>query len=209
MKIALINASPKPRDSASGLLLEALKPLLGDRCDLFEARPGLNAPPEIMERLSACDALLFASPLYVDGLPSHLLRYLELWEGWLSAHPCPDMRIYAIVNCGFYEGEQNAPALEMLEHWCLRAGLVWGQGIGVGAGPMLAALKNVPLGQGPKKSLGAALEALAENTTHGGSGANMFVTANFLRFAYRLAAQSQWRRQGRRNGLSVRDLFGC
>ena len=71
-----------------------------------------------------------------------------------------EITVYAVVNCGFYEGRQNSLAIAMMENWCHRAGLRWGQGLGIGAGGMLAGIRNVPLGSGPKKNLGRALEQL-------------------------------------------------
>lgn len=87
--------------------------------------------------------------------------------------------VYAVVNCGFYEGQQARVALEMMENWCVKAGCQWGQGIGVGAGPMIPSLANVPQGKGPMKKLGKALDQLASNVSISASGETTYLTASF------------------------------
>lgn len=207
MKAALINASPKRTGSTSGMLLNALRPRL-EGCSCMEFRLGIEKPdPQILETLTDFDALVFAFPLYVDGLPAHLLRHLQALEPLLLQRPRPDRRVYMLVNCGFYEGRQTACALEMMEHWRLRAGLSRGMGLGIGAGPMMLELASVPPGRGPKKALGEGLDGLAACVKNSASGEDRFLSINFPRFAYRLAAQAHWRRLARTNNLSARDLF--
>lgn len=65
-----------------------------------------------------------------------------------------------LVNYGFYEGHQNKATIEIMENWCEKAEIKWGQGIGIGAGAVLHSSKNVPVGHGPKKNLGEALKQL-------------------------------------------------
>ncbi|HAW69762.1 MAG TPA: hypothetical protein DHD79_09105, partial [Firmicutes bacterium] len=85
-----------------------------------------------MAELAACDTLVFAFPLYVDGIPSHLLSCLSQMEGYLKPLASKEMRVYAIVNCGFYEGRQNQHALDMMQNWCAKTRLIWGHGLGIG-----------------------------------------------------------------------------
>lgn len=68
--------------------------------------------------------------------------------------PQKERTAYALVNSGFYEGHQNAHALHMLRHWCRRAGVRWGQGIGAGGGGMLLETQNIPMATGPKSASG-------------------------------------------------------
>ena len=80
MKLALINGSPKPKDSASGLLCGALAQLLSgvEVCSLSLRKPSLD--PQTISLLDSCDALVFVFPLYVDGIPGHLLSCLAALE---------------------------------------------------------------------------------------------------------------------------------
>jgi hypothetical protein len=49
-------------------------------------------------------------------------------------------KVYAIFNCGFFEGKQCKSAFPILEYWCKKAGLVYSGGVGIGGGEMLGAL---------------------------------------------------------------------
>lgn len=87
-----------------------------------------------------------------------------------------------------------------------KSGLKWGQGLGIGGGGMMTAIKNVPIGQGPKKSLGKAFRELANNILNGTSQENIFISPNFPRILYKLAAEMEWRKAIKANGLKRKDL---
>jgi hypothetical protein len=76
--------------------------------------------------LTECNVLVFAFPLYVDGIPSHLLNCLRKLEKFFGGLDKKDIMVYSLGNCGFYEGDQNKLAIEMMENWCAKAGLKWG-----------------------------------------------------------------------------------
>lgn len=204
MKITLINGSPKAQDSASQCILDDLKPLLSNQeiAEIHFKKPLIEEKDK--EVLINSDVLIFAFPLYVDSVPSHVLSCLREMEDLLKSR---HIYVYGIVNNGFYEGTQNAPALEVLKHWTHRTGLIWGQGVGVGSGGMLTATKNTPLGKGPKRSLGKAFHSSANNILENRSDDNLYVNANFPRFLYKFMAEVGWNRQGKKNGLEVKDLY--
>lgn len=209
LKVALINGSPKVKNSASEAILQALRTLVKDSeiTEYDVRKPQLSL--EDMEELEGQDVWVLAFPLYVDGIPSHMLSCLAQLENHFKAktQPGSEVMVYCLVNCGFYEGEQCGLALEMVENWCVRAGRQWGQGLGIGAGGMLPALKNVPAGSGPKKNLGKGLQTLAANIAHRTGGDPVFITANFPRFAYKFAAEAGWRKMVKANGLKREELF--
>lgn len=216
MNILLMSGSPKRRnssdesksESASRSILSQSGQLIGARaeqekidCTMVNAH-ALDA--DIVQKAAACDVLVMAFPLYVDGIPSHLLSVMEKMErdGVVSANT----RIYAIVNCGFIEGEHCLPALEMTKHWCARCGAVWGGGLGFGGGGGLDMMESVPLGYGPKKTLGQEINLIVDDI-FGGSGTGMrYARVNFPAFMYKLGGQSGWRMMAKANGLRRRDL---
>ena len=79
-------------------------------------------------------------PLYVDGVPSHVLRFMEEMETFCRENGLK-FRVYCIANNGFIEGKQNEPLMQVFEHFCTRAGLVWGGGVGIGGGVMLNVIR--------------------------------------------------------------------
>ncbi len=209
MKIALINGSPKSHGSASGCILHELKAFLDNAnnmiCEYSFRNPQLSS--EEIKNLTECNALVFAFPLYVDGIPSHLLNCLIQLETLFSAIKDKNILVYSMVNCGFYEGNQNELAIEIMKNWCIKAGLKWGQGIAIGAGGMLPMLKSVPIGHGPMKNLGRALKQLANNILKSTPDDDIYITANFPRILYKLAAEMGWRQAIKANGLKREDLF--
>ena len=208
MKIALFNATPKVKDGNSAYLLRELKQLTKERAAILEF--SVNPAAQPLGQFAAicdCDALVFAFPLYVDAIPSHLLRFLESFQAYLNAEGPKDIMVYAVVNCGFCEGRQNYLAIDLMKNWCRRAGLIWGQGLGTGAGEMLGGMQEVPLGHGPKKNLGKAFGTLAENILKRVGGNSMFISPNLPRFVFVPLAHAGWRQQARRNGLTKKDLF--
>lgn len=208
MKIALINGSPKPHRSASGCVLNYLTPLLEQEghsyVNLSLSRPHVD--PQTVHELSQCDAFIFVLPLYVDGLPSHLVSRLMQLEASLAVSGRGQV-VYAVVQCGFYEGHHARWALKLLENWCSRTGLCWGYGLGFGGGAMLTAITKVPLGSGPTRSLARALKQIVASLGRGEGGENIFATVDIPRLIYKQAAEMGWRLSARSNGLKVRQLY--
>lgn len=205
MMVALINGSPKVKNSASGALLEDVKTYLSEKAEVIElALRTATLPDEAKEMLTKADAWVFAFPLYVDGIPGHVLSCLmqieELQMSMAQVH------VYGIAKCGFYEGVQNELALEVLENWCIKNGCTWAGGIGIGGGGSLAQLPKLAYGQGPKAPVDFALHDLAESMLQGKTKENQFVTVGMPRFLYKLAAQMGWRQTIKANGGKSRDL---
>jgi multimeric flavodoxin WrbA len=207
MKLAFINGSPKVKQSASGCIIEDFQSFINKEHTVYHYI--INKPDvsnEIMDEILSCDSLIFAFPLYVDAIPSHLLKVLVNLSSYAISHGKKNILIYAIVNCGFYEGKQNEIAIEIMKHWAEKTGFIWGQGLGIGAGGMLHSIKNVPYGRGPKKNLGKAFTKLADSVNNQNGKESIFVNINFPRFAYIKAAHMGWRASAKSNGLKIKDL---
>ena len=219
MKIVLINGSPKMGDSASGSLLTDLKNCSKDFEGHEIAELGLHTaavPTDMAEALVNANAIVFACPLYVDGIPGHLLSCLTvlerqsqtfLWQTslWQGHKPL----IYGIVNCGFYEGVQAQYALDVLRNWAAKSGCTWGGGIGVGGGGGLTQMPTVKGGHGPKAPVEKALAAMADIISKGKTQENLYVSVAFPRFLYKMAAQRGWRQMIKANGGNTKDLGKC
>lgn len=137
LRIALVNGSPKAENSHSEHIVEEIKYELDDM-RIEEFRMNTNVA-ENLERIVRCNVLILVIPLYMDGIPSHFLDCMMQMEQYFWQEQA-GMTVYAVVQGGFYEGVQARTALEMLENWCARCNLKWGQGAGVGGGQMLASL---------------------------------------------------------------------
>ena len=209
MKIMLIDGSPKVSKSNSEYFLNILSDFIESK-DIVKYKLSKKVDYEdIIKEINTIDTLVFAFPLYVDSLPSHVLEFLIMLEENFKDN-LKGVNVYVIANCGFYEGKQNKIALNIMKCWCKKMNIKWAQGIGIGAGEMMGGLRNVPMGKGPNTNLGLALDNLAKNINENKSGDDIFTTPSmFPRFAFRLAANRFWISKANRNGLKKRDLNKC
>ena len=135
MKTVLLNCSPRKRFCASAYFLFLQSLFVGGE----KVTEKLRSPADhtrILEQLRDARAVVFGLPLYVDGVPSHVLRFLEEMEGFCLENGLK-LRVYCIANNGFIEGKQNEPLMQVFENFCARAGIAWGGGVGIGGGVML------------------------------------------------------------------------
>lgn len=135
MKTVFINCSPKKRFCASAYFLFLQRLFTGGK----KITEKLRTPADharILGQLRDADVVVFGLPLYVDGIPSHALRFMEEMETYCRENSLR-FRVYCIANNGFIEGRQNEPLMQSFEHFCSRSGLVWGGGVGIGGGVML------------------------------------------------------------------------
>ncbi len=205
MKITMINGSPKPGENNSGTLIKYLTSLINENeTDVYNISK-LKLSDMQFEEMKKSSALVFAFPLYVDGIPSHLLRFLMRLER-MDVFDKNTM-VYCIVNNGFFEGKQNHIAVSQMKNWCIAAGLTWGQAVGIGAGEMLPFLKNIPFGYGPNKNTGKAINEIANNIKTLKSGDDLFVSPNWPRFLWKMQGTRIWNMRAKKNGLRETDLY--
>ncbi len=135
MKTIFINCSPKKRFCASAYFLFLQRLFTGGK----KVNEKLRTPADhirILEQLRDAQTVVFGLPLYVDGVPSHVLRFMEEMETFCRDNDLK-LSVYCVANNGFIEGKQNEPMMQVFGHFCARAGLVWGGGVGIGGGVML------------------------------------------------------------------------
>ena len=135
MKTLFINCSPKKRFSASAYFLFLQGLFLRGK----KVTENLRTPADydrVLEQLRDAQAVVFGLPLYVDGVPSHVLRFMEKMEAFCKENKLR-LNVYCVANNGFIEGRQNEPLMQIFSHFCDRAGLAWGGGVGISGGVML------------------------------------------------------------------------
>lgn len=135
MKTLFINCSPKKNFSASSYF-EGIQRLFVKGEKITKKLRSKKDYEGIFEELKNAKNIVLCLPLYADGPPSHVLAFLEEAEKFFlenDLHP----NLYCIVNNGFIEGRQNEPLMQVMENFCLRAGVNWCGGVGIGGGVML------------------------------------------------------------------------
>jgi len=199
MKICLINGSPKHKDSASERIIESLELRLGDDNEYSRCNSSSVETQGFLDSARASDVIVIVFPLYIDGIPSHLLRLLCSAEPFIAG-AAPGAKLYVIAHNGFYEAGQNQTALDIMRNFCVRAGLDWGQGAGLGASPMI---HTVQAGKGPNKDMGRTLDKFAGNIILKQSSDYMFSKPNMPRFLYISGGNLGWKSQAKKNGIKI------
>ena len=205
MKISVINGSPKAIKSNSEILGNYLSSLLKENEIKKYYSISFRLNDENKNEIYNSDVLIFLFPLYVDGIPSNLLKLFVEFEKEKVVNPAT--RVYCIVNNGFYEGKQNRLTILQMKNWCEKVKADWGQGIGVGAGELLPYLKKYPLGQGPLKNLGKVLDEFSANIRTLKSDEDIYINPNWLKSLYFFQATISLILKGRKNNLRLRELF--
>ncbi len=209
-RIALVNASPKGPRSATAHLLADLAEAFGAYAQLA----GVTAPelvsvgcpsaaPSVSEKavqaLAGCDAAVLGYPLYVDALPAGLVELLERAQGELA----PGTRVYTLANLGFYEPEQILPSFAVVESFCRAAGVCWMGGVALGGGGMILPCAHMPRMGMMRRRVSEAVDELVGALLTGGELGTVLSKPPLPRFAYKLAAERQWRTQAQKAGVKL------
>ena len=102
MKTVFINASPKKRFCASAYFLFLQRLFVPGKKVTLKLRTPADHD-QILNELRDADTVVFGLPLYVDGIPSHVLRFLEKMESFCRENGL-HLRVCCIANNGFIEG---------------------------------------------------------------------------------------------------------
>lgn len=130
-RILLLNGSPKYKDSASEKYLNMVYDYLDDNYYVEEINM-LKVTKTTKKIVENSDILIISTPLYVDSLPSHVLRFLIE----ISSLNLKNKLVYVISNCGFHEGINNIVLMDIVKNYCLRNEMQFMGGLGIGGGPV-------------------------------------------------------------------------
>ena len=205
MRIALINASPKVKESASGALIRDFCACAHEKCDCEVIT--MNKPTiteEIVETLKSCEAWVIFYPVYVDGVPGHILSCLKALEE--KKNDFGQKYIYAVSNCGFHDGRQCEPSIEVIGHWSKRAGHVFGGGVGIGGGGALTVLLRMKPGDKPKSKIDKSLAFLLENILEQKIFEKIYANVSLPRAIYKAIAELGWGNSLVKNGKKRKDI---
>ncbi|MCD8219176.1 MAG: hypothetical protein LUC50_02140 [Ruminococcus sp.] len=145
MKTVVITCSPKKKFAASAYFAQLSCTFLrGQKVRKTLRTKGNSAG--IFSELADASAVVFCMPLYVDGIPSHVLSFLKEMEAFCRDQSL-QLQVYVIANNGFIEGNQNRVVMEIMENFCARSGLTFGGGLGIDGGVMLNVMRIVLLVQ--------------------------------------------------------------
>ena len=197
----LLNCSARGKNAVSHLLLDTLADALGHDCERLDLVSYRKDPDALIARLREAETIVLGMGLYVDGVPSHVLRLMER----LAREPAAgNQRVFVVGNMGLYESRQQQNLLGAVRLWCEKAGFRYAGAVAVGAGEMIGRMPDLlRMAKGPAKTAANALRALAETIRTGGTAPDCYADPHaFPRAMYIAAANFSWTR----HGLSRRAL---
>ncbi|MDO4478120.1 MAG: NAD(P)H-dependent oxidoreductase [Lachnospiraceae bacterium] len=214
MKIALINASPrlqmkKHEHTVTSLLLEDVRRLIrkGSQHEFVEFHIKTAYPGEDMIRsILSCDVLVIGFPVYLSGLPAHMLSAMVAIEE-ASVWQAKEIMVYAIGHSALYEAAEVFPSLHMLEAWCERCSFNWGGGMAVGAGISHDQKNNVSdLALGRRRTYLRRLTGLTEAISDGVPILNAGCTTDASRNSFLRRYNRMVRKRAREMGVVPADI---
>lgn len=191
--ILILNGSPRaPRSNSHRYaeLFAKASPVPTETVNITRTNHG-----ELCAKAARYHDVLLVFPLYADGIPVSLLNFLKSWQDRL---PPKKPRISVLINCGFYEPEQNDVAVAMIEQFCRRTGCTLGAVLKIGSGEAILDTPFVFLVRRRIRALAAAVTA--------GRPRVLQVTMPIPKRLFVAASAVYWENYGRRSGISKRQM---
>lgn len=146
--VVFLEASPKKQRSTSVAIGSNFITQLENRgwqsenISLYRAIKTEKLQTQMFRSIDSANLVVISFPLYVDCLPSGVIRGFELIHthrislanGQKSNH---SPGFLAIINCGFPEAHHNHIALEICKVFAQRAHFTWHGGLSIGMGGVI------------------------------------------------------------------------
>ncbi len=203
--VVLLNCSNRGLSSNSQYFLELLKENLKCETEIIQLNQmkDLNL---IKEKFQNAEAIVFAMPLYVDSVPAQVMYLMEqLYNDRMEFYY--NKKVYVIAGMGFYESAQIAILLEIMKNWCKKMNMIYGGGLAIGAGEMMAGFKGIPLNQGPCKMFGEGIRRMANSIESDGTMEDYYSQPNGIpRSIYMFMANRSWVVSAKKNGIKRKEI---
>ena len=191
-KLMIVNGSPRAPKSNSKIYVEIFKKYWKE--DVLEYSVTAKKHAEACALVGGADEVLFSFPLYADGLPVTLMRFLKELEDFAPGNK----KVHALINCGFYEPEQNQVALDMLKEFCRRNGMTFCSSLCIGSGEALPTTPFMFFVRRKMKKLVRAIKV--------GRVKELKMTMPLTKKAFLRASTKFWTRYGEKNGITAEQM---
>lgn len=192
-KIMILNGSPRaPRSNSKqyAALFEKYSRLPTETFSVTGPKAG-----EIGKKIQEFSHVLLVFPLYADGLPVPLLRFLKEWEqNGFPGKPT----VSVLINCGFLEPEQNDVAIDMVKLFCRKNGLTFGSVLKIGSGEAILQTPFRWLVERKIRRLAANMEK--------GTWSVQRVTMPLTKNMFLKASTKYWESYGKKNGITRDEM---
>ncbi len=205
-RTVLLNGSLRGDNANTRKFLEKLSKSIDGNPEIINLSSYLNTTGELLQKLEGAGKLVLGIPMYVDGIPSAVLRVMEEME---NKAPSDVKKVYAVANMGFYESKQMRNLLKQVRKWCDKCGYAYCGSAAIGAGEMMGQLITAINGaNGPIKHVVETLETLGGVINTSSAMEDIYADAYcFPRAAYMFMANSGWSKGAKANGIKKKDLF--
>ena len=205
-KTVLLNGSMRSQDGNSAKFAKKLGDQLQGEVEIIPLKKYLGNIPELFSVLERTEKIVFCTPLYVDGLPAQVIRFME------DAQRYPDWRpqkVYVLANMGLYESSQLINLFSAVKQWCGKMGTEYCGGLGISAGELLGTLTEyAPFRFGPTGKVAEGIDRLADAIRQGSKIEELYAEPFcFPRSLYIKIANTNWNRTAKQNGISPQDLY--
>jgi NAD(P)H-dependent FMN reductase len=168
-----------------------------------------EATQALLDAADGADLLILATPLYVDSLPSGVIRAMEL----LAARRRPaaqarPARFAAVMNCGFPEAGHNDTALAICKRFAAEAGFEWAGGLSMGMGEAIGGRPLEKAGRMLRKvrtALDMAAATLAEGQPVPAEAARVMAKPLLPSWLCMFIGNLRWKRVAKKQGAGRLD----
>jgi hypothetical protein len=220
-KVYFVNGSPRGKESVSQYFIGEIMKLINKEkvnIDEIALKACFNKGnlEEYFEKLAAGDILVWIFPLYVDSIPSNMLDFLEQFEEYIRKNMSSNImqksqfpQVYALINCGFIEGEQCKIAARIMANFCDKVGFKWKFAIGIGAGEFMRGSKDMPIDSKMKKSIYDSLCILKNHIEEENFSCrnSLFTSPKMPKKVFTFMADKGWIKMAKKNGVSKKKLY--
>ncbi|MBR2531493.1 MAG: flavodoxin family protein [Lachnospiraceae bacterium] len=205
-KVLLLNGSERSVNGNSAKLAARLLKMLKTEAESIALKPYAGSLQDLFPLLDAASDLVLCMPLYVDGLPSQVIRFMEYAR---HEYHGTSKRVYVLANMGLYEAGQLENLFEAVRQWCGVMQFEYCGGLGLSAGEFIGVMANaLPITAGPLKTVGLGLQKLAGAIDTGTPLQEVYTGPRFLpRPLFVFIANQSWNGEARRNGIRPADLY--
>ena len=162
---------------------------------------------KLLEKIDSSDLIIFSFPLYVDSLPSQMIKFMELVNDHRKGAKGSDQRLMVVCQSGFPESHQNDYALRICSIFARDAGFQWAGGLSVGGGGAIGG-RDLKEAGGMMRNLRMSLDLTAEAMDKGYDVPEKAkeLTSNSIAppRLYNLIVNRHWKKEARNNGVDPR-----
>ena len=205
-RTVLLIGSMRSQDGNSVKLAEKLREQLQGDNKIIHLKKYLGNLPELFSELESAETIVLCTPLYVDGLPAQVIRFMEDAQCYSRWRP---QKVYVLANMGLYESSQLINLFSAVKQWCGKMKIEYGGGLGVSAGELLGTLMEyAPFRFGPTRIAAKGMNRLADAIRQGSKTEDIYAEPYcFPRSLYIKIANTSWNRTAKKNGISPQDLY--